>query len=100
MHQTLSKYINIRFEEMKQCSWSEEAVTMTGDELFECEKLKLLFKDQMLDTTLYYPIEINSAILPFEIQKNSELIGLGYMDEEKQYLILLRYKDEELINLM
>lgn len=100
MIKELRRYITCHFEELEQCSWSEEALSMNGDELFEHAEFKSLFEDRLLHTKLYYPNEINSAILPFEIHFEDTLVGLGYMDDEKQNLILLRYEEEDLINLV
>lgn len=98
MNTKLTAYIMKHFPELSTLTWSDEAVSMSGEELFEDTKLKLLYENQSLDTRLYYPIEINSAILPFEIYKDKTLIALGYMTDDTQNIIFLKRDKETLVN--
>ena len=98
MNTKLKIYIKKHFPELSTLTWSDEAVSMSGDELFEDTKLKLLYENESLDTRLYYPIEINSAILPFEIYKEETLVALGYTNDESQNIIYFKHGAETLIN--
>ncbi|CAD2071641.1 SAUGI family uracil-DNA glycosylase inhibitor [Jeotgalicoccus meleagridis] len=98
MNTKLKIYIKKYFPELSTLTWSDEAVSMSGDELFEDTKLKSLYENESLDTRLYYPIEINSAILPFEIYKEETLVALGYTNDESQKIIYFKHGAETLIN--
>lgn len=98
MHTAMTDYIKRHFSELSNVTWSEEAVTLTGEELFEDAKFRVLYEDTLLDTRLYYPIEINSAILPFEIYKEETLVALGYTNDDSQKIIYFKHGAETLIN--
>ena len=98
MNTKLKVYIKKHFPELSTLTWSDEAISMSDDELFEDTKLKSLYENESLDTRLYYPIEINSVILPFEIYKKETLVGLGYTNDESQKIIYFKNGAETLIN--
>lgn len=100
MNAGLMAYIKKHFPELSTTTWSEEAVSMDGEELFEDGTFQTLFENKCLDTMLYYPIEINSAILPFEIYEEKTLIALGYMTDDTQNIIFLKHDTETLVNLL
>lgn len=100
MNVDLIAYIKKHFPELSTATWSEEAVSMNGEELFEDVAFQSLFENRRLNTLLYYPIEINSAILPFEIYEEKTLVALGYMTDDTQNILYLKHNSEALVHLL
>src|SRR5699024_7598394 len=98
MNTKLAAYIKKHFPKLSTLTWSDEAVSMSGDELFEDTKLKSLYENESLDTRLYYPVEINSAILTFDIYKEETLVAQNYTNDESQKIIYFKHGAETLIN--
>lgn len=99
MHTALKDYMNQVFN-VSNVTWSEESITMSGEELFEQEKFRRIYNGIYLDTLLYYPVEINSALLPFEVYKDRTLICLGYLSESTQNIIYLQHNNDVILNLL
>lgn len=100
MNTDLLRYIQKNYPSLSNLTWLQEFTTMDGEELFEENCLRNMFKDRLLNTVLHYPIEINSALLPFEVYEDTTLVALGYMNEENQNIVYLKYRNQILINLL
>lgn len=77
--------------------WLSESFTLPSEETFQEAQFQLLFEGKELGHYLYYSETDDDSFFPFEVYDGQTLIALGYMIEDQQHLLYLKYNNEVLV---